>query len=82
MRMQVQSLASLSGLRIRCCCKLWCRSQTQLGPRVAMAVVEAGSCSSSLTPSLGASIRLRSSLKKEKKKISITIIVHIEKLLF
>ena len=23
--MRVQSLASLSGLRIRCCCKLWCR---------------------------------------------------------
>ena len=24
--MQVQSLASLSGLRIQCCCELWCRS--------------------------------------------------------
>ena len=27
----VQSLASLSGLRIHHCCELWCRSQTQLG---------------------------------------------------
>ena len=26
--MRVWSLASLSGLRIQCCCELWCRSQT------------------------------------------------------
>ena len=25
MRLQVQSLASISGLRIQCCCELWCR---------------------------------------------------------
>ena len=31
MRMQVQSLASLSRLRIQLCCELWCRSQTRLG---------------------------------------------------
>ena len=31
MRIQVQFLASLSGLRIHCCCELWCRSQVQLG---------------------------------------------------
>ena len=30
MRLQVQSLALLRGLRIRCCHKLWCRSQTWL----------------------------------------------------
>ena len=29
--MRVQSLASLSGLRIWCGRELWCRSQTQLG---------------------------------------------------
>ena len=28
MMMQVQSLASIGGLRIRCCHKLWCRSKT------------------------------------------------------
>ena len=28
MRMRVQSLALLSGIRIQCCHKLWCRSQT------------------------------------------------------
>ena len=46
MRLQVQSLASLSGLRIQHCCELWCRSQTRLGSGAAAAVVWAGSCSS------------------------------------
>ena len=35
----VRALASLSGLRIRCCCELWCRSQTRLGSGIAVAVV-------------------------------------------
>ena len=35
----VQSLASLSGLRIWCCRELWCRSQTWLRSSVAVAVV-------------------------------------------
>ena len=39
MRLQVRSLASLSGLRIWCCHELWCGSQTWLGSCVAMAVV-------------------------------------------
>ena len=39
LRMQVQSLASLSGLRIWCCQELCCRSQTQLRSGVAVAVV-------------------------------------------
>ena len=34
MRMWVHSLALLTGLRIRCCQELWCRSQTRLGSRV------------------------------------------------
>ena len=51
MRMQVLSLASLSGLRIQCCHELWYRSQSQLVSGVA--VVKAGSCSSYLAPSLG-----------------------------
>ena len=37
-RLRVQSLASLSGLRIRCCHELWCRLQTRLGSGVAVAV--------------------------------------------
>ena len=39
MRTQVRSLASFSGLRIRCCRELWCRSQARLGSQVAVAVV-------------------------------------------
>ena len=38
MRIQVLSLASLSGLRILCGCALWCRSQMQLESGVAVAV--------------------------------------------
>ena len=37
-RLQVQSLALLSGLRIGHCHELWCRSQTQLRSRVAVAM--------------------------------------------
>ena len=39
MRLPVQSLASLSGLRIWSCCELWCRSQTWLGSCVTVAVM-------------------------------------------
>ena len=35
---QVQSLASLSGLRIRRCHKLWCSLQMQLGSGIAVAL--------------------------------------------
>ena len=37
-RLQVQSLASLSELRIHHCCELWCRWQTSLGSGVGIAV--------------------------------------------
>ena len=39
MRLQVPSLASLSGLRTQRCCQPRCRSQTRLGSPVAVAVV-------------------------------------------
>ena len=52
-RMWVQSLALLSELRIHTCHELRCRWQTRLGSHIAVAVVEAGSCSSNSTPSLG-----------------------------
>ena len=68
MRIQVQSLPSLSGLWIRCCCKLWCRSQTQLRSGVAMAVVQASSYSSNWTPSLGTSISCKYGPKRTKKQ--------------
>ena len=38
MRLRVQPLALLSGLRILCCCELWCRSQTWLRSGIAVAV--------------------------------------------
>ena len=62
MKLWVQSLASLSGLRSQCCYKLWNRSQMQLGSSMAMAVAvavavaQASSCSSDSTPSLGTPI--------------------------
>ena len=68
-RTRVRSLASLSGH----CCELWCRLQMWFGSHVAVAVVQASSCGSDLTLSLGTSICLRFSLKKEKKKSFIKI---------
>ena len=70
----VPSLALLSGLKIQRCRELWCRLQTQLGSRVAMALAWNGGYSSDSTPSLGSSICHRSSPKKwqkDKKKIEI-----------
>uniref|UniRef100_A0A8D1UY19 Cohesin subunit SA n=1 Tax=Sus scrofa TaxID=9823 RepID=A0A8D1UY19_PIG len=39
MGLQVQFLASVSGLRIQCCPELWCRLQTWLGSGIAVALV-------------------------------------------
>ena len=36
MRMRVPSLASFSGLRVRCCRELWCKSQAWLESSVAI----------------------------------------------
>ena len=68
MRMQIRSLASLSGLRIQGCHLLWCRLHTRLGFCVAVAVLQASSYSSNLTPSLGTSLCCEWSPKKQKKK--------------
>ena len=65
MRLWVRYLALHSRLRIGCCRELWCRSKTQLGSGVAVAVVSAGSCSSSWTPSLGTSTCCRCGPKKQ-----------------
>ena len=67
-RLQVRSLALLSELRIRRCPELWCRSQMQFRSCIAMAVVQADSCSSNQTPSLGTSICCRCGPKKCGKK--------------
>ena len=68
MRLQVQSLDSLSGLRLWHCYKLWCRSQTWLGSGVVVALAQAGSNSSNLTPSLGPSVCHRCGPKKTKRE--------------
>ena len=68
MRLRVQSPASFSGLQIWHCHELWCRSQSWLRSCIAVAVAQASSCSSNLTPNLGTSICHRCSPKKEKKK--------------
>ena len=68
MRLQVQSLASLSGLRIRLCHELWCRPKMWLGSGIAVAVVQSGSCSSDSTPSLGTPYATGEALKSKKKK--------------
>ena len=57
-----------SRLRIWHYHELWCRSQMQLRSLVAVAVVDAGGCSSDSTPGLGASICQGSSPRKDKKK--------------
>jgi len=60
LRMQVWSSASLSGLKIRRCPELWCRSQTRLG---------SGSYSSGST--LGTSICRGWSWKEKKKNYCV-----------
>ena len=68
MRTRVQSLASLSRLRIWRCHELWCSLQMRLGSDVAVAVTYTGSCSSNLIPSLGTSICHVCGPKKKGKK--------------
>ena len=70
MRMQVGSLASLSGLRVKDphCCELWCRSQTWLDP------VLQWLCRPVTTGPTGPlawepSYALGAALKKKKKKL-------------
>ena len=67
MRTKVQSLASLSGLRIQRCPELCCRSQVRLGSGIAVTVVQASGSSSDSTPSLGISTCHGYSPKKQKQ---------------
>ena len=73
MRMQVQSLTSVSGLGIPHCHELWCRLQMQLGSHIAMAVVRAAAVA--LTRPLAWELpnakgeALKSKKSKKKKKV-------------
>ena len=88
MRLRVQSLASLSGLRIWHCHELWCRSQTRFTSGIVVVVVQAGSCSLDWTTSLGTSICRRSGprngikTKKRKKKVDKCMADYYHFLLF
>ena len=66
MRMQVRSLTSISRLRIRHCCELWCRSQTWLGSSVAVAVVRLAA-GARIRPLAWVQYAVGCSLKKQKK---------------
>ena len=68
MRMQVRSLASFSGLRIRYCHELWCRLKTELWSHVAVALAQAGGYSSDRTPSWEPPC---AALKKKKRKFDM-----------
>ena len=81
MRLWVQYLASLSGLRIQRCYELWCRLQTWLRSGVAVALAKAGSCSCKQTPSQGTSVCCgcgpKKTKDKKKKKKAITFFIFI-----
>ena len=68
MRFWVRSLALLTGSGVQHCHELWCRSQMRLGSGFAAAVVQAGSCCTNWTSSLGTSMCHRCNQKKKKKK--------------
>ena len=68
MEMRVGSLALLSGLEIWHYPELWSRSNTWLRSCIAVAVVQAGNCSSDLTPSLGTSTCFGYSPKQKQKQ--------------
>ena len=65
--MWIQSLALITGSRIQCCQRSVYISM-QLGSSIAVAVVQASSCSSNLTPSLELPYATKVALKKKKKK--------------
>ena len=68
MRMQIRSLASLSGSGFRCCHELWCRLQTWLGFLILWLWCRPASCSSDSAPSLGTSICHGWGPEKKKRK--------------
>ena len=62
------SLASLSGLRIQRCRELWCRSQTRLRSRGAVAALQAGGYSSNSAPAWELPYARGWSPEKDKKE--------------
>lgn len=77
--------ASFSRIRIRGCPELCCRSQTQLGSHIALAMAEACSCRSDVTPSLGTSTgstcvpQRRKQLNQETPTHTLLVLSHKER---
>ena len=69
-RIWVQSLDSLRGLRIWRCHELSCRWQMWLGSCIAVAVAKAGGYSSNSTLHLGTSISVSAGLKSKEKNLN------------
>ena len=78
MRLQVRSLALLSGLRIRRSCELCCRSQTRLGSHTPEAVVAAatpiGPLAWELPYAAGAALKRPKKRKRKKRKKDSTLL--------
>ena len=64
----IPGLDAINGLRIQCCHELRCRLQTWFRSYVAVAIAQASSYSSDLTPSLGTSICHRCGPKKTNQQ--------------
>ena len=75
MKTWVQSLVSLSGLRIQRCCELWWRLHRWLRSCIAVAVVQAGGYSSDSSPSLGTSICRGCGSPKKHMLIEYTLLL-------
>ena len=72
MRMKVQSLASLGGLRIWCCHELWCRSKMWLRCRIALIRPLAWE----IPYASGVSLKI----KTNKKQMFLALMANIEEL--
>ena len=69
MRLWIQSLASISGLRSQCCHEMWCRSQAWIGSLVAVAVAQAAAVAPTQPLAREPPYTTGPALKSKKKKI-------------
>ena len=86
MRFHVRSLASLSGLRIRCCWELWCRSKTRLGSCIAVALCRPAAVASiwllAWEPPYAAGAALKSKSKTKQNKTKQNCLQYFPSLLY
>ena len=82
MRIQVRSLALLSGLRIWCCIKVQNKSQWCLGSRVAVAVVYASSAALIWPPTWELPYATSEAVKRKKNYVHDTVLLTIGAMLY